>query len=80
MKYKLTVCDNDGSITYEYDKAEQIIQKLENLKLFEAEEEEEREKANKQTQTTRLSPYERTRNAVYATGNRWAIENFNATH
>ena len=26
------------------------------------------------------SPYERTRNAVYATGNRWAIENFNATH
>lgn len=27
-----------------------------------------------------LSPYERTRNAVYATGNRWAIENWNATH
>lgn len=27
-----------------------------------------------------LSPYERTRQAVYATGNRWAIENFNATH
>lgn len=27
-----------------------------------------------------LSPYERTRAAVYATGNRWAIENFNATH
>lgn len=27
-----------------------------------------------------LSPYERTRNAVYATGNKWAIENFNATH
>lgn len=26
------------------------------------------------------SPYERTRTAVYATGNRWAIENFNATH
>ena len=26
------------------------------------------------------SPYERTRNAVYATGNRWAIENFHATH
>lgn len=24
------------------------------------------------------TPYERTRNAVYATGNRWAIENFNA--
>ena len=27
-----------------------------------------------------LSPYERTRAAVYATGNKWAIENFNATH
>lgn len=26
------------------------------------------------------SPQERTRVAVYATGNRWAIENFNATH
>lgn len=27
-----------------------------------------------------MTPYERTRAAVYATGNRWAIENFNATH
>lgn len=26
------------------------------------------------------TPYERTRAAVYATGNRWAIENFHATH
>lgn len=26
------------------------------------------------------SPQERTRRAVYATGNKWAIENFNATH
>lgn len=26
------------------------------------------------------NPYERTRNLVYATGNKWAIENFNATH
>ena len=26
------------------------------------------------------SPYERQRDAVYATGNRWAIENWNATH
>ena len=26
------------------------------------------------------SPYDRTRAMVYATGNRWAIENFNATH
>ena len=28
----------------------------------------------------REGPAERTRRAVYATGNRWAIENFNATH
>ena len=28
----------------------------------------------------RASPYERTRAAVYATGNKWAIENFEATH
>ena len=26
------------------------------------------------------SPYERTRAEVYATGNKWAIENFEATH
>lgn len=26
------------------------------------------------------TPYERTRRQVYATGNKWAIENFNATH
>lgn len=26
------------------------------------------------------SPYERTRAAVYATGNKWQIENFEATH
>ena len=28
----------------------------------------------------RLSPYEKTRAQVEATGNRWAIENFYATH
>ena len=28
----------------------------------------------------KMSPYERTKAAVYATGNKWAIENFNATH
>lgn len=26
------------------------------------------------------TPYERTRAQVYATGNKWAIENWNATH
>lgn len=28
----------------------------------------------------RMNPYERTKAQVYATGNKWAIENFNATH
>lgn len=28
----------------------------------------------------RMSAYERTKAAVYATGNKWAIENFHATH
>lgn len=28
----------------------------------------------------RETPYERTKRQVYATGNKWAIENFNATH
>ena len=27
-----------------------------------------------------MTPYERTRAAVYATGNKWAIENFHAVH
>lgn len=27
-----------------------------------------------------ISPQERVRNAVRATGNKWEIENFNATH
>ena len=28
----------------------------------------------------RVSAYERTKAQVYATGNKWAIENFHATH
>jgi hypothetical protein len=28
----------------------------------------------------RISMYEKNRRAVYATGNKWAIENWNATH
>lgn len=40
-------------------------------------------KCNKETETRDKiieTPYERTRRQVYATGNKWAIENFNATH
>lgn len=32
------------------------------------------------TRIKKMSPYERTRAQVYATGNKWAIENFEATH
>lgn len=34
----------------------------------------------KEVESRKSTPYERTRNAVNATGNKWAIENFNATH
>lgn len=30
--------------------------------------------------TRKPTPYERTKAQVYATGNKWAIENFHATH
>ena len=38
------------------------------------------EKCGKKKPGERISAYEKTRRAVYATGNRWAIENFHATH
>ena len=34
----------------------------------------------RRTSASTLSPYERTRAQVAATGNRWAMENFIATH
>jgi len=76
MKYKLTVYDNESSITYEFNNADEIIRQIESIKG----DEEEQKVEVKQGHTRPLTPYERCRNAVYATGNRWAIENFNATH
>ena len=51
-------------------------------KQFDHREEEERRMQAKiaSQQPKRLTPYERTRAQVYASGNKWAIENFNATH
>ena len=34
----------------------------------------------KEERIRRMTPYERTKAQVYATGNKWAIENFHATH
>lgn len=79
MRYKLIVYDDDGSIAYESNKADELIRQLESLKVDEPEQE-EREVKREKPHTRPLTPYERCRNAVYATGNRWAIENFNATH
>lgn len=76
MKFKLTVYDDDGSITYESNNADEIIKQIESIKCDEP----ERKVKAKESYTRPLTPYERCRNAVYATGNRWAIENFNATH
>ena len=39
-----------------------------------------RRQEQKKVQRTVGSAYERTKAAVYATGNKWAIENFHATH
>lgn len=41
---------------------------------------EEKVEEHREIRTPRSTPYDRTRAAVYATGNKWAIENFNATH
>ena len=48
--------------------------------------EEEREKIlarqtqNRKTIRKTTDPYQRTKAAVYSSGNKWAIENFEATH
>lgn len=41
-----------------------------------------KKRAQEQKKVTRTvgSPYERAKAAVYATGNKWAIENWKATH
>lgn len=80
MRYKLIVKDEDGSIAYETDSADKLIEQLESLKRDEPKPEVKEEVEAEKPYTRRLTPYERCRNAVYATGNRWAIENWNATH
>lgn len=76
MKYKLTIYDSESTITYETNNANEIIKQLESIQSSETPQEEK----TKPHHTRTLTPYERCKNAVYATGNRWAIENFNATH
>ena len=78
-RYKLTVYDDDGSTTYETNNANEIIKQLESIKEDETEQKIETKEVEKEY-VKPLTPYERCRNSVYATGNRWAIENFNATH
>ena len=80
MKYKLTVYDNGDSITYESYDADEIIKQIESIKADDAEDAEENKVVEKEYRVRPMTPYERCRSAVYATGNRWAIENFNATH
>lgn len=80
MRFKLTVYDSNDSITYESDDANKIIEQIENIKAKEKEREENKEIRRRKNNTRPMTPYERTRAIVYATGNKWAIENFNATH
>lgn len=56
-----------------YPREHDAFMKTKQEKLMEQEE-------RKEAYVRPLTPFERTRNAVYATGNKWAIENFNATH
>lgn len=62
-----TVCNKCGGGDIKY---------LGNNRCFCSDCNSEEESRDKMVET----PYERTRRAVYATGNKWAIENFNATH
>lgn len=79
-RYKLTVRDEDGDYcTYESDHADELIEQLASLKRDEPEatpspyaREDYGERYGRM--------YERRRAAVYATGNKWAIENWEATH
>lgn len=81
MKYKLTIYEPNDSVTYETKDVNELI------KLLESYRDDELSDSNKQIQKERHefihhreSMYEHHRRLVYATGNRWAIENFHATH
>lgn len=76
MRFKLTVYDGAESITYESCDANKIIEQIKSI----AADSEDCVDQERTGYTKPLTPYERCRNAVYATGNVWAIENFNATH
>ena len=58
---------------------------IEILGVREGSEEERKKILARQTQSRKpirkaTDPYQRTKAAVYASGNKWAIENFEATH
>lgn len=63
----IKVVDRNDFSDAAIDKMESANEKLYNLK-------------NDYRNQPRMSMYERTKQAVYATGNKWAIENFHATH
>lgn len=62
-----TICAHCGSNDIEYIGNDKCF-------CFTCKEERETKDVNIET------PYERCHNSVHATGNKWAIENFNATH
>ena len=85
MKYKLTIYETDDTFTYTFDTLADLDRQLNSMRTDLEEEERRAERkadyeADMHKYGRRPTPYERTRAAVYATGNRWAIENFNATH
>lgn len=73
--------EDDEEVTVDQLKEEKEFHKKEIERI-----DKELEKRGVRTKVTpympkrRMSPYERTKAAVEATGNRWAKENFEATH
>lgn len=80
MKYKLTIYESDGSGTYETNDVNELIRFLESHKDSELTASNQEAHKEKEVIHHRESMYEHHKRLAYATGNRWAIENFHATH
>mgnify|MGYP007111660008 CR=1 FL=1 len=78
MKYRLTIYYDNGSVTHESTNINDIKEVIE--KIQPQKEEPPKEEKAEPHHARPLTPFERCKRAVYATGNKWAIENFNATH
>lgn len=79
MKYRLTIYYGNGSVAIESEDINEIKKEIEKIQPQKEEEPTKEQKAEPH-HARPITPFERCKRAVYATGNKWAIENFNATH